>query len=961
MSLVCGQCSRVNPAEAAYCYFDGAALAGRAGGPINAGSAPFPNQFVFPNGMACRNFDQLAVACQQHWPAAIDLLKQGYLGSFFGGMGRVDLAMAAQEAAKFPDLDRGLDQLIAKLPSQAVQAPKLQAEPSEINLGQVKVGDNRVTELHLTNLGMRLLYGTVTSDCKWLTLGDAPGHPEKMVQFGVEAVIPVQVRGQHLRAGTKPNEGHLIIDSNGGTITVTFKADVPIVPYADGLFAGAVTPRKVAEQAKAKPKDAAPYFEKGDVAAWYAANGWAYPVQGPIMSGMGSIQQFFEALGVAKAPKVEFKPTALDLAGGVGKKIEASIEVATAEKKVVYGWATCEKTWVEVGKTKLSGKTATIPITIKIPKPCPPTLETTLMVMGNGNQKLAVPLKVAVAGGKAGVTLAEDFVKLEVIEEPDEPVLLEVVEEQPVVLEVIEERPPPAPAPASAPAPVPLPTAVSATPAPAAPPPAEVSPFALDEPVPPSTPAVQTAIQAGEPPSGARIARAPARLPLPARIALHLIPAAVLFICLLPTLMILDAFGVGGRTKGGGGGDGGEDDYADVDRRPHVKIVFDEGRQGDDYKDTMNFAVHKIDPIDKNAPSVKLNWYENGYGNSIVAQIDGKDAVFGDAGVSGKWFKGKEFDPAKDPPKGGFSDVDYTKGGLTAGKFGGKKRTYDFQKEGIHITQTVTIEPGEAVEVAPGEYKRQLTTCLVRYKIYNATKDTHKVGLRVLMDTCIGNRDDVPFTLPGVEELVTTSKDFHAPNIPDFVQVLEKGDLKDPGTILQLNLRVSDKFEAPDRFLLTRYPGREGKAHNKWEIPVRDMADDSSVVIYWNPKPLEGKKTREVGFTYGLGNVAVDKDKGKLGLTVGGSTYQGGELTVVAFVTDSAAKWATLELPDGLKLLEGKQALRQPVPPSRDGRAIPVTWRVRAASAGKHTIAVTTDTGLAKSRRVTITAKSLFN
>src|SRR5271168_3651428 len=95
MSLVCGQCSRVNPAEAAYCYFDGAALAGRAGGPINAGSAPFPNQFVFPNGMACRNFDQLAVTCQQHWSAALDLLKQGYLGSFFGGMGRIDLAMAA--------------------------------------------------------------------------------------------------------------------------------------------------------------------------------------------------------------------------------------------------------------------------------------------------------------------------------------------------------------------------------------------------------------------------------------------------------------------------------------------------------------------------------------------------------------------------------------------------------------------------------------------------------------------------------------------------------------------------------------------------------------------------------------------------------------------------------------------------------------------------------------------------
>src|ERR1700722_17626244 len=138
MSLVCAQCSRVNPSEAAYCYHDGAALAGRAGGPINAGSAPFPNQFVFPDGQACGNFDQLALACPQNWAAALSLLQQGFLGSFFGGMGRVDLAMAAQEAAKFPDLDRGLDQLLSKMPTQALQGPKLQAGPSEINIGQVK-------------------------------------------------------------------------------------------------------------------------------------------------------------------------------------------------------------------------------------------------------------------------------------------------------------------------------------------------------------------------------------------------------------------------------------------------------------------------------------------------------------------------------------------------------------------------------------------------------------------------------------------------------------------------------------------------------------------------------------------------------------------------------------------------------------------------------------------------------
>src|SRR5881628_1155970 len=110
MPQVCSQCQRANPPEAAYCYHDGALLAGHSanGGPVNQGSQPFPNQFVFPSGLTCRNFDQLATACMQHWEEALNLLKQGFLAGFLGGIGRADLALAAQDAARFPDADRGL-------------------------------------------------------------------------------------------------------------------------------------------------------------------------------------------------------------------------------------------------------------------------------------------------------------------------------------------------------------------------------------------------------------------------------------------------------------------------------------------------------------------------------------------------------------------------------------------------------------------------------------------------------------------------------------------------------------------------------------------------------------------------------------------------------------------------------------------------------------------------------------
>ncbi len=410
MALVCAQCSRVNPAEAAYCYHDGAALAGRSGGPINPGAAHFPAPFVFPNGQACRNFDQLATACQQNWTAALDLLRQGFLASFFGGLGRVDLAVAAQEAAKFPDPDRGLDQLLAKLPSQVVEPPKLYVEPSAISLGQVKRGTDRTIELHLRNAGMRLLYGSVASDSKWLTLGDVTGQPQKVFQFGDEAIIPVQVRGQHLRAGIRPLEGSLVVDSNGGTMTVTVRADVPVTPFAGGLFDGAVTPRQIAEKSKAAPKEAAPYFEDGRVAAWFQSNGWTYPVQGPAMSGMGAVQQFFEALGVARAPQVQVNPPAFALEGKPGTVLPLTIEISSPARKVVYGWATTDKKWIEVGRTKLTGRAATIPLRVTVPDRTG-TQHATLTVIGNGQQRFAIPVSITVIGGA-------DVFDAEIVPEP---------------------------------------------------------------------------------------------------------------------------------------------------------------------------------------------------------------------------------------------------------------------------------------------------------------------------------------------------------------------------------------------------------------------------------------------------------------------------------------------------------------------------------------------------------------
>jgi len=401
-ALTCTKCSRANPSDAQYCYFDGVALGGApAAKPSPIGQKSFSAPFTLPNGKQCQNFDQLAIGCQENWSGAVDALKQGYLEKFMASQGRADLAMAAREAARYPDKDRGLDQFLAKLPTQAIQPPKLTVDPAgELNLGNLQIGGTKSVPLKMRNQGMRLIYGSVTiENAPWLTLGSGAGANQKLFQFGSEMSIPVNIQGKRLRASNKPLEGKLIVDSNAGMFTIKVKAEVPVKPFPSGSLAGARSPRQVAEKAKASPKDSAPLFENGSVAQWYKDNGWTYPVKGASASGLGAVQQFFEALGLTPPPKVEVGERAVNFKGQPGEQLRHTLEVKAQEKRPVYAHATADQPWLEVGRARLNGRVATIPLTVSnVPAREGETLKAKLTVTANGNQRFVIPVTLTIGG-----------------------------------------------------------------------------------------------------------------------------------------------------------------------------------------------------------------------------------------------------------------------------------------------------------------------------------------------------------------------------------------------------------------------------------------------------------------------------------------------------------------------------------------------------------------------------------
>jgi hypothetical protein len=915
MSQICSKCARVNPPDAAYCYFDGAILEGHSanGGPVNQGAYPFPSHFVFPTGQACHNFDQLALTCQQQWKAAVDLLKHGFLANFLGGLGRADLALAAQEAAGFPDQDRGLDQLLAKLPTQALQAPKILVEPTEVNLGQVALGTDRQWELHLANQGMRLLYGSVVSDCKWLTLGEAPGNAQKLFQFGTEAVIAVQVRGQHLRAGTKPLEGRLVVESNGGSATVVVRMDVPAKPFADGVLAGAVTPRQIAEKALKLPKEAAPLFEKGTVAKWFSLNGWTYPVQGPPASGLGAVQQFFEALGLAKAPKVGISVASLSLRGQVGESLHTTLEVKTEKSRPVYAYATCDQAWVDVSRTKLNGRVATINVRVpSVPNRPGETLQANINVTGNGNQRFVVPLTLSIEG-------ASPFAELM----PVEPLPLPPASDEGFI--------PVEPVPVANEAPVlvePIPVSSGA---------AGVGAFTdLTPALLPATGAAPLVTSRAPIPASAPVDTLPRGRREHQPLFIHLVPLMVLVLALLG-IMIRDLVKAPVEGKAA---------YDENDLR--IGVYFDFSMKDAEVKrhelqQTMRFGLVKMDDPRNRKDFKKLTFDPYGRTNSTMVMIDRAPRKFASP-TTGRWERKRE--PA---PFG----------------FGGMQGSWMFLEQ-VLVTQKVEIIPGDPREVA-GDYRSLLDTCLVRYRLENHDTVPRTVGLRLLLDTYIGENDAPTFTVPGLTNMVDKSKDFFAPRdrIPDFVQALEKPNVQKPGIVVQFNFRINEKLEVPSRVSLTHWPGK--KAYT-YDVPVANIENekgekDSAVAIYWKEEAMAPGSKRDLGFTIGLGNVT--STEGFIGLSVGGSFTPGGELTVVALVSDPKPReTVTLHLPPQLKLVEGTET--QPVPPREklaDGRfrPSPVTWRVRSGESGTFSIEVQSSMAVRQRRQVTIKASSLFN
>lgn len=928
MLQTCPRCSRANPGQALFCHADGTPLGdpARRQGVVDPARQHFPMPFVFPSGRQCRSFDELVLACVDCWEEARQLLQQGFLAGFLGNLGRIDLAQAAREAAKNTDRDRGLDQLLQRLPSTVLTPAKLLVEPTHVNLGERRPGHDARLELQLRNQGMGLITGTVScEDAPWLGVGDAGGK-RKFFQVRHEAIIPLIIKGKMLRAGNQPLTARVLIDSSSGPISVTVSVDVPVTPFGEGVLAGARTPRQVAEKAMKNPKAAAPLFANGAVARWYATNGWIYPVSDPSVMGLAAVQQFFEALGITRVPKVAVNVADIRMQGRGGDSVRARFEVSAQEPKPVVAHATSDQAWLKVNEVALNGRTATVHLWVpSVPDRPGDQLQAKLTVKANGGQKFIIPVSLTIAGS-SGTSRYRD--------EP-----LEVV-------------------------------------------PAYSSGRGYaDEPLEEVLPVAEAMTDADRRPIRRRRrlddyddddrdrdrdldrARQGAGINW-----LALVPVVFLFFGLAVTVgRDVNAWLKMKQEKKR------QDEFADLealldiryhDRDENVTLAAQGGVKPAPGQVAQNVRPGIWEPSMRfglilKQGGKKLTFEEKGLTNNVCVRLDHSQWLFGERPFKlndgtpvgswpGRWLEreGKPDRPMRN----------------------GRKSVWVYDAEKVEITQTVGL--------VPGEQSGKLDTCLVIYRIDNKDNKSHRVGLRFMLDTFIGGNDGVPFLIPGQSQLCSTMQDFAtSASVPDFIQARETDDLRNPGTIAQIQLKIPG-LEPPSRVTLGAWPNPQlgmGARQEKtlWNVPLLSMKSmqrldptsrgDSCVVIYWDDKDIPAGGSREVAFAYGLGTVSAGEAGGRLALTAGGSFTPRGEITLTAYVSNPiAGQKVTLTLPDGFSLVDGET--EQTVPrPEGANPVVPVTWKIKASSStGKYTLKVKSSTGVSQSQDVRIKVRGIF-
>lgn len=372
-------------------------------------------------------------------------------------------------------------------------------------------------------------------------------------------------------------------------------------------------------------------------------------------------------------------------------------------------------------------------------------------------------------------------------------------------------------------------------------------------------------------------------------------------------------------------------------------------------KDGKIVASEPTQPVD---PTPRISPQHQGVGFNFGLSIDGKRLCCSPQGSIWSTYRidGQMLMPGQGPVNngafGGFVAGMNAPRALPPGPFNkrriGFEWTWSYNK--LLFTQTVEVISSKLPKGSK-EKMRKLDTCRISYTVENKDNKPHKIEHRTSIDMLINNNDGALYSSPVTHKgKVLNGVVLAAKQMPPYILCMENADANNPGFHGVMTFKQS-KGEGPNKVVLSNLGAVSG-GFNQWEVAAQP-AGDSACAIYWDARDVRPGEKRVMVWSYG-GGIASDADnEGKVTLGLGGSFEPNKLFTITALVEDPAPNQAlTLELPEGLRLVDGREI--QPVPaPGPEGSSV-VMWRARVLRTGEYPIRVRSSNGTTQIKNVLI-------
>lgn len=139
---------------------------------------------------------------------------------------------------------------------------------------------------------------------------------------------------------------------------------------------------------------------------------------------------------------------------------------------------------------------------------------------------------------------------------------------------------------------------------------------------------------------------------------------------------------------------------------------------------------------------------------------------------------------------------------------------------------------------------------LIHIKTTNEDFNPANVGVRLHIDTMLGDNDGAPIYIPG--DGLKTSETGYSANILNFKYWKAYNRQEDP-TIIATGI-LNGKLTYPDRVLIANW---KKSFHSSWDYEITPdvlITGDSAVILYYHEKPLLPNSAREITTAYGIGS-----------------------------------------------------------------------------------------------------------